>query len=232
MTFFSEQPDPAVVSLLKRSGVNFKLDQQAKARLLVAIAQADLKRHQPERMHHGLIFKFGLGLAAVVLIVSGTLAAASTSQPGDKLFPVNKLREQFILSLPLSAQAKAKVRTQIVAERFRALDSFPGQTTKDDPTLKQRRLATIKESEESLNNAVDAITTTQKNLEASGNLQEAQDLDDVLGNLAQMATQRESAIQALADQSTDGDQEEINMQLDQFRSARHKAERQDSARDE
>lgn len=229
MKFFDSQPDDKLVYLLKQSRLDFKLDQKTtKARLLCAIAQGDIDGPiQPVQTRHGLIFKFEVGLAGIVVVVSATFATAATSLPGDKLFAVNKLREKIILSLPLSAQTKAQIQTQIVEARFKALDVETSEksATATSPTTNHRRLETIKESEESLNQAVNAISANQQDFEKTGNQQQAQKFNQTLSHLAQMASTREQTIQTLANQSSDTvERAEITSHLDHFRSARQKAE--------
>jgi hypothetical protein len=226
MKFFDSPTNDKLTRLLKQSQLDFKLDQAtAKTRLLQAIARGDLESIQPARMWRSLIVKSGVSLVGVVLVISGTFATAAGAQPGDKLFAVNKLREQLILSLPLSAQTRAQVETNIVEARFKALDTIPDPAEAETKTVNNHRLETIKESQESLNRAVEAISAKQADFQEQGDVEQAENLDRVLTNLAQMASSREQTIKNLSEQTSDEtERAEIKVQLDKFRSSRHKAE--------
>ena len=51
---------------------------------------------------------WGLVLTAMVIMISSaTFAYADQAKPGDVLFPLNKLNNRLILSMPFSAQTKA-----------------------------------------------------------------------------------------------------------------------------
>src|SRR6185436_13453840 len=106
------------------------------------------------------------------LFLSATFAFASNSKPGDKLFALNKLGEDIVLKLPLSVEQQANVQAYIVSNRLQALDQV---ISKPEETLASstKKLQTIKETDDSLSKAVEAVTKNQAASEASGRTQSA-----------------------------------------------------------
>jgi hypothetical protein len=216
MTFFSFHQNSDLKKRLKLSAQDFKFGQRnLKSHLLQSL---ELQKPLPElaKATSHRMLKIVTTTSGVVILLSGTFAFASTSNPGDKLFGLNKFGERIILSLPFSATQKANIETGIVERRFKALDNL------NQPT---NTVATIKESDEALSEAVATITLNRENFLQQGNTQQANQMGLILNKLDSLAKQREQRIQNLEDgMENENDRAEIQRHLIQFQNTRKQAE--------
>lgn len=204
MWFKSSKPNNDLIHLLKQSSSDFGFDPaRVKYRLLTSISQADQKpAHQ---FRFGRVVRYSASFVAVVVMISTTFAFASNAKPGEKLFALNKFGENVVLSLPLSVEQKAKVQEYIVTNRLDALDKVNTRTESTKLGFEEVDLETIRESDESLMSAVDAITTNKKQLEASGKTEAAGKLEKVLDQLQSKAQTHEAAIKAIEERTKNAD---------------------------
>jgi|GEM_PF-6766138 hypothetical protein len=206
--------DGKLPDLLKKSAVDFRFDPDSvKYRLLQSMTnsmQAKSKPHRLKWWHAG-------ATAVFVVFLSATFAFASNSKPGDKLFALNKLGENVILNLPLSAEQKAKVEEHIVTSRMQALDSVKSQ-------IETKKLETVKESDITLTAAVAEISQTKAKLKASGNTAAAANLDAVLNRMQKMAQDHEQIIQNFENETSNAEIKiEIHQHGQQIKNSQRKA---------
>lgn len=222
--FKSSKQDEDLIKLLRKSrlhkgfggqaGSDFEFDpDKVKYRLLSSINQT---AQQPIRhFRFRRVVQYSVGFAGLVIAISTTFAFASTAKPGDKLFALNKFGEGVVLRLPLSVEQKAKVQEYIVTSRLEALDQVQ----------EAKNLSTVKETDESLMSAVDAITENKKKLEASGKTVAAEKLEKVLDQLQIQAEKREAKIKKLEEETKDlKTKAEIRRHLRKIEESRKKAQ--------
>lgn len=202
MNFFKDEKRDKLISMLKQSKPDFKFDPNSgKVQLMQSLTRSQIV--EPEmKMHSWHIMRYSLATACLLIFVSGTFAFASNAKPGDKLFPMNKLGEQMILKLPLTDEVRANFQARIVSKRLEAL-------TQVKPEAK---LETIKESDESLNQAVEAITTNRQNLRTKGNKQAEARLNNVLNQLESLAQKQQERIEVLQSETDDT---QVRLMIDQ-----------------
>jgi len=218
------KPDKKLTDQLKASSADFKFDPNpGKYRLLSAIAHLDQKKTS---FHFSHILKYSMITAvSFVLFLTGAFALAFNSQPGDKLFSLNKFGENIILNLPLTELQKAEVQEQIVTKRLEALDQVQAKSDSLQADLEARKLETIKESDETLTAAIDNISKNKQKLEASGNKRGAEKLNSVLERLQLKAADREKTIQKFEDETTNKDSKaKIREHLQKIKKSREKAQ--------
>ena len=219
MNPFSIKKYEKLIKLLKHSKEPFELDESSvKFRLLASMHTLDQKPRHAVAGYGWRIFKYSFGFVGLVLVVSTTFAFASTATPGQPLFALNKFGEQLVLSLPISAQDKAAVQAHIVENRLKALEQVQTSVSKDE-------LATVKESDDSLNQAVTQITKNKQAAEKSGNKKGAQQLNNILNNIQNLAAKHEVQLQKLEDETSDQNlKSQIDQHLQKIKESRHKAE--------
>ena len=178
---------------LKNSDPNFRFDQAAgKARLLANLNSAPNLGPAPFRQSHSRQYLAG-GLSVVVL-VSGTFAYAQNANPGDALFPINKFGEQIILSLPFSPQTNAQIHTTLVTKRFNALDQVLDNDQDDSLQTQKLQLVTIQESDETFNQAIEAVSSNRQRLLDSGQTQGVDQMSQTLTELEILGQEHEQRI--------------------------------------
>ena len=225
MNIFKAQENEKLISLLASAKQDFKFNQaDIKTRLLAQLPHAKQPAAKQFRFSSPLIFRSGFFFAGVILLVSGTFVAASQSQPGDKLFGINKLRQEMLVRLPLGAEGKAKAHAHLVEERLKSLDRLPEQAAQVKLRQENRKLEVIKETERSLNQAVNTIRKNQEALEKKGNKEAASRLQDVLTTIGDMAEKREQTIKRIEEESkNDTKRELLEGHLKDLKEARQKA---------
>ncbi len=218
--------DEDLIHLLKQSKGSFRFDHQGiKYRLLSSINHADQKAIHGFQMTR--VIRYSVGFAGFVVILSATFAFASSSKPGDKLFALNKAGEHVVLSLPMPVQQKAQMEVYIVNQRFEALDNIETKTVDMNIVgpLEPKKLQTVKESDESLNSAIEHVTLNKKQLESKGNVKAAAKLEAVLDQLQSIAEKRETKLRELKEKTSDEHQKiEIEAHLKQIQTSRKKAQ--------
>lgn len=223
MIWFKSNSDEKITKLLKQASGSFNFDQDLiKSRLLHSIKHQKTKNEIHIRHWH--LVRYASFAATIVIFLSATLTFASNSKPGDKLFAVNKVREKIILSLPLSVEQKAKVQTQIVTSRLAALDEIKLQRAKVNSNFNNKKLQTVKESNEALNSAVETISQNKRLLEGSGNRQGAKNLEILLNRLEKTAKEHEQTVHDLGEETDDEEvKAKIKNHLRQMTELRRKA---------
>lgn len=226
MKIFKSEKHEKLIRLLASAKQDFKFNQsEIKTRLLAQLPQTpQLSANPTVRISSLLIFRSGFFFAGLILVASGTFAAASHSGPGDKLFGVNKFRQELLLKLPLSPEGQAKAQAHLVEERLKSLDELPSQVSEVKLRQEHKKLEVIKETEKSLNQAIDTIRRNQEALEKKGNTKAASKLQDVLTTIGDMAQKREETIKRIEEDSkNDARRELLEGRLKDLRSARQKA---------
>lgn len=218
MIFFNDEKSKKLLNLLKQSKQDFRFDPaNLKAQLIQDISARRQTVFHPVRMRIWHTFEYGVALAAMVIFVSATFVFAGNSQPGDRLFPISKLSEKVILSLPLTAAQKARVQTQIVTKRLKALNDI-------DNSGNTKILETVRESDESLSNAIETVSVKRDDFQAAGNTKAAEPLNEVLGQLENLASEHEQRVEIIRQKMEDKDvQNEIDGHLQQIKHAKRKA---------
>jgi hypothetical protein len=189
MKFFNRQSNKKLEQLLKQSQQNFQFDEEkVKNRLMYSLNDAPIKAPIKTVSFNLRIIKYSSMVAGLAIFISATFVFASNAKPGDKLFPVNKLGEKVILSLPLTVEQKAAIQTRMVSNRLEALTEVKTESSE---------LETVKESDETLKRAVDAVSANKQRLLKSGNTQAAARLDNTLVKLEDLAQQHEQKVETL-----------------------------------
>jgi hypothetical protein len=221
MKFFNFKPHNDLIKLLKQSKQNFQFDQgQVKNRLLYTLGDAPIKTTKLRFFSFRLV-KYSVSLAVLLVFLSATFAFASNAKPGEKLFALNKFGEKVMLSLPLSVQQKAQLQARIVTKRLEALTALKN---KPDPNLETQKLETVKESDESIQQAIDTISTNKEKFEGMGQTQTAEKLNQVLNQLEKLSKRHEEQIRALEAGIPNSDiRHAMHQHLLEIKTARHKA---------
>lgn len=216
MKFYNQEKNNKVIQLLKKSKQDFDFNAESSKIRLMQSLQYSSPPAEETTIRHWPIWHYAIATACLLIFASATFTLASTARPGDKLFGLNKFREQVILKLPLNVETKAHFQTEIVSKRLEALDLVQPKVNV--------RLERVKESEESLNAAIEAVSTNKHNLEALGKTQAAARLSEVLNELEALASKNEKRIESLG-QDTDDEPTRVIMQnhLRQVKEARKKA---------
>jgi hypothetical protein len=212
MKIFGSQPNDELTKLLKTSQQDFGFNQElVKMRVTSQLQSENQDMKQPLQHHHWM--RSSIVTAVVILSLSITAVSAAQSQPGDKLFSLNKWGEKFVLSLPLSIEHKAQVQTSIVTKRLQALKKV--QTQPDDLN---RKLKTVNESDESLRNAVEMVTANKAKFRAMGQMAQANRLTPALNQLNDLAQEHEDQIQAIQASMPEGHvRQTMNLRLTEVR---------------
>lgn len=210
MKLFNSKLNSEIINLLKKTRQDFIFDRTGiKNRLMANLENAPIKAPS----HPMPVFRFVKYASVIVTILaflSATFAFASNSRPGDALFPLNKMGQKIVLTLPFSAEKKAKLQTQFVTNRLNDLEKINAAPS-NQPNLQNIQLETIKESDEMLSNAIETISANKNRLRSNGSEKAAQQLDEVLTQLDTLASQHEDQIQEIEDQTQEND---IKMTID------------------
>jgi len=223
MMFQPSQKDKNLTELLKKSEAHFSFDQnKIKDRLMQGLNNVPM--HPVQRTFISLhVVRYAASFALILIFFSATFAFASNSQPGDILFPLNKFGENVVLNLPLSSEEKANVQERIVAKRLEYLQNIQN-TPATTANLGDRRLQTIAESDETIQKAIDTITSNKERLKASGQTAMVAKLDVVLNRLDMLATEHEKNIIKIENSSDDEDfKQNVDKHLKQIKKAHRRA---------
>ncbi len=228
MKLFWGKEDETLVKLLKQARLEFIFDpSKSKSRLMQTLAYAEQNREAAKSL--GLfVFRYGMMAIGLVLVVSGGVIYASTgSEPGDTLFAINKLEDRIILSLPIGDLKKADYQTHIASNRLESLSKVELKIDTTELQVETQRLETVKESNLSLNNAIDSISAKKLAFEAAGKLEQAAQMSLVLGKLANIAGQYELKFESLeSGTKNEKIKESIREHLAELKKTRVKAEMQ------
>jgi hypothetical protein len=146
-------------NLLRESRQDFGFDSEnIKARVMMAVNVRHLSKDDVRRLTFNPStwprYVFGASLALILAITTtGFAFAANESKPGEVLFPIQKLQNQIVLSLPLSAAKKAEFSTNIVAKRLQELDEIQNNSN----TKSSKVSAEVKEAQESIATAASFV---------------------------------------------------------------------------
>jgi hypothetical protein len=222
MTFFNRKPGKdALERLLKASRTDFAFEKRGiKARLMTDIEEKRLRdkvRGPFLRRHKWLVMT-----ACLVLVATGsgvTLAKTNISKPGDALHAADQLHEKLILKLPMSENQKAKIRANIVDERNKELEYFL-----QAENHRNVRAEAVKESLQSLDQAVEQVRISQANLYSKGKTEQAEKMGQVLIRLETLAGEQEQKVESLKDQEQDeAVKKELEIQIEGIKKARERA---------
>lgn len=231
MNPFNPQHKEQLINLLRRSRTSFGFSQATvKTRLLGNIEELQMssaERRVRELGHNSFLRRHWitsfLTLALLVAIGSGaTLAQADIAKPGTKFHVLDQLLEQFFLKLPLSESQKAKIQANIVDERNHELEYLIQNN--GDSNLE---FEAVKNSQESLNNAVEQVRSVREDMASAGKTRQAENLDTVLKRLEILAEEQEGQVRNLkALQHDEEIKVEFDHQLEAINQARTKAKRE------
>ena len=218
MISFKNEQEEKLKMLLKQNQQDFRFDEQSvRLKLLQAINRTKPAESQTRFFHMTRTIKFASATAVIVIFISTTFAFAANSKPGDKLFALNKFGEKFLLKLPLSAEQKATIQTNFVTKRLEDLEAVQIASS----THKQ--LETVKESDESLKEAVEAVSTNRNKLETEGRTESVKKLNRVLNQLNDLAARHEKQIEALETSTTEESVKQVfDLHLNQIKDSRHR----------
>lgn len=198
--------------LLKSSRQDFEFDRQnVRTRIMTAVNSRHLSKADLEKLTFRVKIwpRFALSGSVALVLLAGTTGfayAAGQAAPGDLLFPVQKLQNQIVLSLPMPATKKEEIRTQIVATRLAQLSTVE-QNPKADPAKLQ---ALVEESQASIEDAVNNLPKPPADTNSQGKNNAR--FDALISQLEDLSSQHEQKIQALKQQTTDA---AIQSQIDQ-----------------
>lgn len=217
--FFRKQPDDETTKLLKASRQDFRFHQDLVKLRVLSSLRSEIFIPAKNGVWRFTFMHYGAVIAVVVLCVSVTFVKAAQSQPGETLFPLNKLGEKIILGLPLSAQQKAQFETNIVSKRLKSLQQIKAQQDGlTDSQWQNKQLETIKESDESLRSAVETVSATQAKFQTLGQTNDADNLNQILGQLDSLAQAHEENILEIENETPEGTiKQAVNMHLNQIR---------------
>ncbi|MBX4205302.1 MAG: hypothetical protein KW788_03935 [Candidatus Doudnabacteria bacterium] len=185
-----------IETLLRQSRQDFGFDSiSTKARIMLAVNVRHLSkddvRHFSLNPRTWPKYAFGASLAMLVVVSTTGLAFASTkSKPGEVLFPVQKLQNRVVLSLPLPAATKAQIGTKIAAKRLRELDEIQKHPTNKPSMLS----AEIREAQESIAQAAALVPDN-----------ETEETDKITSDLEGLSVQHQQALQNLRAAANDDD---------------------------
>lgn len=93
------------------------LKEQIKQKVLFSLPEQETKpKVLPIKLR---LLRYGAGLLAALSASAGTVYAASSSLPGDKLYPVKQIKEEVEIKVAVTPQAKAEVQAKHAKERIR-----------------------------------------------------------------------------------------------------------------
>lgn len=226
INFFRKQPEDEITKLLKASQQDFRFHQDLVKLRILSSLKSEILTPTKFGVWHFAFMHYGAVIAIVVLCVSVTFVKAAQSQPGETLFPLNKLGEKLVLGLPLSAQQKAQFQTSIVSKRLKSLEQI--KTQQDGLTSMEwqnKQLETIKESDESLRSAVETISATQAKFQTLGQTNDAENLSQILGQLDSLAQAHEENVLEIENETLDGNiKQAVDMHLNQIREIHHRTQ--------
>lgn len=156
MRLFRSKKNDAIIQLLNSTKRDFEFDSESvKNRVMMALVARHLTKEDKQLLtFHPKTwpkYVFTLALAIVLMISTSAISfASSKATPGDVLFPVQKLQNKFVLSLPLPQTKKEEIRTEIVAKRLKELDAIQNHPQPDTFKL----VAIVRESQRSIDEAV------------------------------------------------------------------------------
>ncbi len=211
MTWFKNHQEEKIKLLLRESRQDFRYDHEStRLKLLQNL------NHYPQPASHTHVWimaKYALVAACFVFLFSATLAFTSNAKPGEKLFTLNKWGEQMILRLPLPEEQKMNIENNIVTKRLEALDIVEKEN---------KILETVKESDETLNAAVEKIIINKAKI-AVGDDEKTEKLDEALERLDAQAALREQKIKDLEDRVIDQEAKaKIRIHRENFQKTRAK----------
>lgn len=226
--FNREKNTNPVIRLLQASRGGFRFDRQGiKAKLLSNIeeSQLSLAERRVRELAHKSFFRRRrlatfLPVALLVVAVSGAaLAQADLAKPGSKLHALDQMQEQFWLKLPLPESQKAQMQANIAGERNRDLDYL----LENEENL-ELKMEAVRESQESLNNAVEQVLTVQEHMVDEGKDKQAEKLGQVLQRLELLAEQQEEKVELMKERHDDvNTKERLNEHLEAIKKARLRA---------
>ena len=137
------------------------MPQLARARVRARVLAEWGRRHESRRRRWTLplfVPRWAAVAASLLLAImvggTGTVAAAEAAIPGDILYPVKEFREEAVLWLTLSPEARIVRYAGLVNERARELQSLTAKNRVDDLPIALRRLNDHVES-------IDALIETE-----------------------------------------------------------------------
>ena len=187
--------------LLTASRQDFRFDSnEVKQRLMMSVQVRHLTREEKQF----LIYKpsswpnYAVGLATAFILAvttTGLAYASSQSKPGDILFPVQKLQNQIILSLPLPQTKKAEISTNIATKRLKELDEI----TKDPQAKPEIVTAEVNAVDDSIQQAAKLTPET----DSQGSTKHPEHINNILDKLDDLTTQQQQTLQTLDTQVQD-----------------------------
>lgn len=196
--------DEKLIQMLKRSEQGFRFDpEQLKIRVMQSVRSTE-QIAAPRHFISISILRYSMITAGLVIFTSGTLVYASAqSGPGDKLFGITKLKEQVILSLTFNNESKAEYYNTIVTHRLEALEALETQIKSTEARANTKKLQTIKESDESISEAIESVSMSQQTFMRNGRSDDSRRLLDQLTRLEKLAAEHEKRMEAMELETVD-----------------------------
>jgi hypothetical protein len=207
-----------IEELLRQSRQDFGFDSDnIKARLMMAVNARHFSFDDAKRLTFNPStwpkYAFGATLALVLVLSTSGLAFASTkSKPGEILFPVQKLQNQIVLSLPLSSNTKAQISTNIVAKRLKELEEI-----QKNPDSKPSQVsAEVKEIQASIQKAASYVpevsdSTPEKQDNGSKISKKKADIEKTTNRLESLSAKHQATLKSLSAKTTD---DKLKIQID------------------
>lgn len=192
----------------KTPAMHILLKEQIKQKIMLALDDRQPVSSRPATTLRVKIFRYAGAVLIGLSISAGTVFAASGSAlPGDALYPVKQIKEQVELGLAATPKAKAQVKAKHAKERIKELDKISQKIKISAPAGPAGSVADISagakparakaadqqirtETEEAVSGAIETLKSTKRQLELSGQKQDAADLDDNLADLQSIAEQK------------------------------------------
>jgi hypothetical protein len=232
MIFFNSNKSNDLIKLLRASRQDFNFDQKrVKLRIEEHLSSgpSPVKKSLPfvsiSFPRFG-VFNCAVGLATILLLATGTLAAASSARPGDKLFGLNKFREQLLLTLPFSPETRAQLQANIVVERLKALDDLPTSGSQTQAQLELKKFETVSETDASLTQAAEVLLKIEDDLKIKGNPQAAEKIRSVLTNMIDRAEKSEATLDKISSDEPLPRSERLEAKIKQLKETRRKLREQ------
>ena len=210
--------EPEIKRLLRKSKQDFRFDQEAvKGKLMASISrQAPTKPmaetfepvHAQETIkpHYWPQYAASVIAALVLLATTTGLAfASSKAKPGDKLYQIQKAQNRIVLSLPLTAEKKAQIRTDIAAQRIEDLQGASvGLIQNANLELE------IDETQQSIDEAVASVPSAR----TQNSTKKDQAIADLVKKLSELSTKHEQRLLSIQKNVKDPQlKEKINQSL-------------------
>ena len=162
---------------------------------------------------------FTVGVMVIVASSGLALTQINIANPGSRLYVIDQIQEQVLLSLPLPETQKFNLQAKILEERNKELDYIIQQ--QDENNIK---LEAVQESQIMLNSAVDTAWAGMEHSSQQGKSEQKEKYNKALTRLELLAGEQEKRVEDLKklEKNTDT-KDELEKCLQAIKQARQKA---------